>query len=73
MNRKEEWIATASTEVLERIVRTAAYPERSPDRPLSGVVHIEGKGHIEISAIRRELAERERVRAERLWRHDARA
>ena len=57
--RKESWIRETGTEALRRVSENAEVPERTPEKPLGGLVHIEGLGQVSIAAIRRELRERE--------------
>ena len=60
--RKQAWLDTAETEVLQNIVNTLGGPERqpgpSPEYPLGGLVHMSGLGQIPVSAIKAELASR---------------
>lgn len=62
--RKSEWLATAPTDVLQRIVDSLAGPEakdRSPEVPLGGIVQIDSVGQIQVKAIKSELALRKEV------------
>lgn len=56
--QKEEAVRNMSTDALRRIVEAHGTERPSADKPLQGIVHIEGVGQVPVKALREELRRR---------------